>query len=223
MPEKSWKGRTHDRSEWKACIGDWRIAGHRGGDRVSTGGARRRRSICLSAPRLVTRFDLQGGIFGGITGRVHAVEGVSFDIFPGETLALVGESGCGKSTVARSIMQLDRPVSGSIRYDGQEIIGVGRAKLAGFRREVQMVFQDPFSSLNPRMTIGQALKDPMRVHRIARGAALRQRAAGSGPAGQSASAARTPRTLPPCILGRPTAAYLYRQVIGARPSTAHRR
>lgn len=126
---------------------------------------------------LVTRFDLKGGVFGGISGRVHAVEGVSFDILPGETLALVGESGCGKSTVARSIMQLDRPLSGSIRYDGQEIIGAGRATLAGFRREVQMVFQDPFSSLNPRMTIGQALADPMRVHSIARGGELRRRAA----------------------------------------------
>jgi ABC-type glutathione transport system ATPase component len=125
---------------------------------------------------LVTRFDLKGGVFGGITGRVHAVERVSFDIFPGETLALVGESGCGKSTVARSIMQLDKPLSGSIRYDGREIIGAGRATLAGFRREVQMVFQDPFSSLNPRMTVGQALRDPMRVHRIARGGELRQRA-----------------------------------------------
>ncbi|MBZ9872300.1 ATP-binding cassette domain-containing protein [Mesorhizobium sp. BR1-1-9] len=126
---------------------------------------------------LVTRFDLKGGFFGGITGRVHAVEGVSFDIFPGETLALVGESGCGKSTVARSIMQLDKPLSGSIRYDGKEIIGARRATLVGLRREVQMVFQDPFSSLNPRMTIGQALADPMRVHRIARGPALRKRAA----------------------------------------------
>ncbi|TPI11197.1 ABC transporter ATP-binding protein [Mesorhizobium sp. B4-1-3] len=125
---------------------------------------------------LVTRFDLKGGVFGGITGRVHAVEGVSFDIFPSETLALVGESGCGKSTVARSIMQLDRPLSGSMRYDGREIIGAGRATLAAFRREVQMVFQDPFSSLNPRMTIGQALTDPMRVHRIARGGELRKRA-----------------------------------------------
>jgi glutathione transport system ATP-binding protein len=126
---------------------------------------------------LVTRFDLRGGIFGGVAGRVHAVEGVSFDIFPGETLALVGESGCGKSTVARSIMQLDKPLSGAIRYDGKEMIGAGRATLAGFRREVQMVFQDPFSSLNPRMTVGQALTDPMRVHRIARGSALQKRAA----------------------------------------------
>ena len=126
---------------------------------------------------LVTRFDLRGGIFGGITGRVHAVEGVPFDIFPGETLALVGESGCGKSTVARSIMHLDKPQSGSIRYDDKEMIGAGRKALASLRREVQMVFQDPFSSLNPRMTIAQAVTDPMRVHRIASGSELHKRAA----------------------------------------------
>ncbi|QKC70300.1 MULTISPECIES: ABC transporter ATP-binding protein [Mesorhizobium] len=135
------------------------------------------RKPLVEVRELVTRFDLRGGIFGGVAGRVHAVEGVSFDIFPGETLALVGESGCGKSTVARSIMQLDKPLSGAIRYDGKEMIGAGRATLAGFRREVQMVFQDPFSSLNPRMTVGQALTDPMRVHRVARGSALRKRAA----------------------------------------------
>lgn len=113
---------------------------------------------------------------GRITGRVHAVENVSFDIFPGETLALVGESGCGKSTVARSIMQLDKPQSGSIRYDGTELIGATKTALRRFRREAQMVFQDPFSSLNPRMTIEQALMDPMRVHRAGRTTQLRERA-----------------------------------------------
>lgn len=126
---------------------------------------------------LVTRFNLKGGLFGRVAGRVHAVENVSFDIFPGETLALVGESGCGKSTVARSIMQLDQTDSGSILYDGSEIIGAPRQARARFRREVQMVFQDPFSSLNPRMTIAQALIDPMRVHRVGSGAKLRARAA----------------------------------------------
>lgn len=125
---------------------------------------------------LVTRFDLKGGLMGRITGRVHAVENVSFDIFPGETLALVGESGCGKSTVARSIMQLDKPQSGSIRYDGTELIGASKTTLTRFRREAQMVFQDPFSSLNPRMTIAQALMDPMRVHRAGRTTQLRKRA-----------------------------------------------
>src|SRR5690606_20154978 len=125
---------------------------------------------------LITRFELKGGLLGRTTGRVHAVESVSFDIFPGETLALVGESGCGKSTVARSIMQLDKPQSGSIRYDGTELIGASRAVLTRFRREAQMVFQDPFSSLNPRMTVEQALIDPMRVHRAGRTKQLRERA-----------------------------------------------
>lgn len=126
---------------------------------------------------LVTRFELKGGLLGRTTGRVHAVENVSFDIFPGETLALVGESGCGKSTVARSIMQLDRPQSGSIRYQGTELVGASKKDLRRFRREAQMVFQDPFSSLNPRMTIAQTLIDPMRVHRLGGSAALRERAA----------------------------------------------
>jgi len=125
---------------------------------------------------LVTRFELKGGLLGRIIGRVHAVENVSFDIFPGETLALVGESGCGKSTVARSIMQLDKPQSGSIRYDGTELIGASKTTLTRFRREAQMVFQDPFSSLNPRMTIEQALMDPMRVHHVGRTKQLRERA-----------------------------------------------
>ena len=125
---------------------------------------------------LATRFDLKGGLMGRITGRVHAVENVSFDIFPGETLALVGESGCGKSTVARSIMQLDKPQSGSIRYDGTELIGASKTTLTRFRREAQMIFQDPFSSLNPRMTIAQALMDPMLVHHAGRTTQLRKRA-----------------------------------------------
>ncbi|XUX10798.1 ATP-binding cassette domain-containing protein [Aminobacter sp. BA135] len=126
---------------------------------------------------LVTRFDLKTGLFGHVSGRVHAVENVSFDIFPGETLALVGESGCGKSTVARSIMQLDKPRSGSIRFDGVELVGGPRQVVATFRRQAQMVFQDPFSSLNPRMTIEQSLIDPMRVHKLGSLETMRARAA----------------------------------------------
>ena len=120
----------------------------------------------LEVENLVTRFDLRTGVFGKVIGRVHAVEDVSFTIMPGETLALVGESGCGKSTIARTIMQLDKPVSGSIRFEGQELIGASRAESQRFRRLVQMVFQDPFGSLNPRMTIARALIDPMLVHGI---------------------------------------------------------
>jgi ABC-type glutathione transport system ATPase component len=135
------------------------------------------RQPLIEVRNLVTRFDLKAGLFGHVSGRVHAVENVSFDIFPGETLALVGESGCGKSTVARSIMQLDRPRSGSIRFDGAELIGAPRQVLARFRRDAQMIFQDPFSSLNPRMTIEQSLMDPMRVHKLGSTETMRARAA----------------------------------------------
>ncbi len=132
----------------------------------------------LDVTNLVTRFDLRAGLLGKVVGRVHAVEDVSFFIMPGETLALVGESGCGKSTVARSILQLDKPVSGSIRFEGQEIIGAPRAVRERFRRNVQMVFQDPFGSLNPRMTIARALIDPMLVHHVGGSRAkMRQKAA----------------------------------------------
>ncbi|HMG50073.1 MAG TPA: ATP-binding cassette domain-containing protein [Inquilinus sp.] len=122
------------------------------------------RAPVLAVEKLTTRFDLRSGVFGKVTGRVHAVENVSFEIFPGETLALVGESGCGKSTIGRSILQLDRPVSGSIRFEGRETLGQPAREIQALRRQVQMVFQDPFSSLNPRMTVGQAIADPMRVH-----------------------------------------------------------
>ncbi len=135
------------------------------------------RQPLVEVRNLVTRFDLKAGLFGHVSGRVHAVENVSFDIFPGETLALVGESGCGKSTVARSLMQLDKPRSGSIRFDGIELIGAPRQVVARFRRQAQMVFQDPFSSLNPRMTIEQSLIDPMRVHKVGSTATMRARAA----------------------------------------------
>ncbi|GGL76502.1 ABC transporter ATP-binding protein [Wenxinia marina] len=130
----------------------------------------------LEVENLVTRFDIKAGLFGRVEGRVHAVEDVSFTVAPGETLAIVGESGCGKSTVARSILQLDRPVSGSIRFEGQEMLGVSARRLQDFRRNVQMVFQDPFASLNPRMTILRAIADPLRVHKVVPPGQLRARA-----------------------------------------------
>jgi ABC-type oligopeptide transport system ATPase subunit len=123
-----------------------------------------KREPLLAVENLVTRFDLRSGVFGKVSGRVHAVEGVSFEIYPGETLALVGESGCGKSTIGRSILQLDKPVSGSIRFKGRETLNRPAHELRTLRRNIQMVFQDPFSSLNPRMTVGRAIADPMRVH-----------------------------------------------------------
>ncbi|MBF0276591.1 MAG: ABC transporter ATP-binding protein [SAR324 cluster bacterium] len=129
----------------------------------------------IEVKNLVTRFDLKAGLFGRVYGRVHAVENVSFDIYPGETLALVGESGCGKSTIARSIMHLDKTSSGSIKFNGKETLGVSSRNLRTFQRNVQMVFQDPFSSLNPRMTVGKAIADPMIVNKIIPKDAIPQR------------------------------------------------
>jgi peptide/nickel transport system ATP-binding protein len=131
----------------------------------------------LTVKNLVTRFDVKGGLFGRKRGAIHAVENVSFDLFQGETLALVGESGCGKSTTGRSIMRLVKPRSGDIRLDGFDVLSLDAASLRTMRRSVQMVFQDPFSSLNPRMTIGTAVAEPIIEHGLAHRAEARERAA----------------------------------------------
>ena len=131
----------------------------------------------LQVSNLTTRFDIRKGIFGRATGRIHAVEGVDFNLQPGETLALVGESGCGKSTTGRSIIRLTQPTRGSVRFEGQELTGLSAVEMRPYRREMQMIFQDPFASLNPRMTAGAAIAEPMEVHGIARGRAARDRVA----------------------------------------------
>lgn len=115
---------------------------------------------------LRTYFDITGGILSRILARVHAVEDVSFTLGRGETLALVGESGCGKSTTGRTLLGLERPVGGSIKYESQELVGLGHQALKPFRRKMQMIFQDPYSSLNPRMSAGASIGEPMRVHGV---------------------------------------------------------
>ena len=116
---------------------------------------------------LVKHFPIKRGIvIQHQIGAVHAVDGVSFSVKAGETLGLVGESGCGKSTTARLIMRLLDPTSGSIRFEGQEIGGLGRNAMKPLRREMQMIFQDPYASLNPRKTIGSAIGEPFQIHRI---------------------------------------------------------
>jgi peptide/nickel transport system ATP-binding protein len=131
----------------------------------------------LQVRDLVTRFDVRGGLFGRATGAVHAVENISFDLHAGETLALVGESGCGKSTTGRSVARLIEPRSGSVQLDGYDALKLGPLDLRRMRRSVQMVFQDPFSSLNPRMTVGASVAEPFLTHRLGSRAEARDKTA----------------------------------------------
>ncbi|UHS59599.1 ABC transporter ATP-binding protein [Agrobacterium vaccinii] len=120
----------------------------------------------LQVKNLTKRFDIHSGLFGTVTGRVHAVENVSFDLYAGETLSLVGESGCGKSTTGRAIMRLIEPGSGSVLVEGRDVLKLDKKDMREMRKSVQMIFQDPFASLNPRMTVGAAIAEPFLEHKM---------------------------------------------------------
>jgi glutathione transport system ATP-binding protein len=131
----------------------------------------------LQVHELTTRFDVPTGLFGRITRRVHAVERVSFDLRPGETLALVGESGCGKSTTGRSLLRLVKIAQGRIEFNGQNITQLSDKALRSVRQNIQIVFQDPFASLDPRLTVGFSIMEPLLVHGVASKVEAQQRVA----------------------------------------------
>jgi len=131
----------------------------------------------LSVRKLTTRFDVKSGFFGRVRRRVHAVEQVSFDLAAGETLALVGESGCGKSTTGRSLLRLVDITAGSIEFEGRDIAKLADNALRPVRRDIQMIFQDPFASLDPRLTVGFSVAEPLYIHGVARGSEAEDRVA----------------------------------------------
>ncbi len=134
------------------------------------------KQILLQVNDLYKHFPIKkGGIFSKQVGYIHAVDGVSFNIYNGETLGLVGESGCGKSTTGRTILQLHRPTAGSVIFEGDDLSKLKGGKLRQKRRDLQMIFQDPYASLNPRMTVGQIIAEPMEIHGTYKGAAQTRR------------------------------------------------
>jgi peptide/nickel transport system ATP-binding protein len=123
----------------------------------------------LQVRELKTHFPVRGGFLGRVRGTVKAVDGVGFDVRRGETLGLVGESGCGKSTLGRTLLRLVEPTAGSIRFEGRELTGLSQRELRPLRRRMQLVFQDPYASLNPRMSVREILGEPFAIHGLERG------------------------------------------------------
>ncbi len=122
-------------------------------------------------------FPIKKGLLSRTVGSVKALDGISFDVRTGEVLGLVGESGCGKTTAGRCILQLTPPTSGSVKFEGQELVGLSRGELRPLRRRMQIVFQDPYSSLNPRLTVGSMLREALTIHKLAKGRAATDRVA----------------------------------------------
>lgn len=124
------------------------------------------RTPLLRVRGLTKHFPItEGVIFQRKVGTVHAVDGIDLDVYPGETLGLVGETGCGKSTAARVMLRLFQPTAGTIEFDGQDITNLSRRQMRPLRREMQLIFQDPYASLNPRSTVGSIIAEPMRIHK----------------------------------------------------------
>ena len=121
----------------------------------------------LQVRNLVKQFPIRGGILQRVVDRVHAVDGVSFDLAPGETLGVVGESGCGKSTTGRCVLRLIEPTSGEVHFEGRNVTAMGKDELRALARDMQIIFQDPYASLNPRMTVSAIIGEALTIHQLA--------------------------------------------------------
>jgi len=147
------------------------------GNGAAAGGVGHNSPPVLEVTNLKKHFPVKKGVLRRTVGQVYAVDDVTFQIGEGETLGMVGESGCGKSTVARTVLRLIEPTDGSIRLDGHDVTRLGKTDMRPYRRQMQIIFQDPFSSLNPRMSAGDIVGEPLQVHDIARGKAKDKMAA----------------------------------------------
>jgi oligopeptide transport system ATP-binding protein len=133
------------------------------------------KAVLVQINNLKKHFPIMRGVLRRQVGAVQAVDGVSFDIYKGETLGLVGESGCGKSTTGRTILQLLEPTSGNVHYEGKDLTELNKSQLRKSRREMQMIFQDPYASLNPRMSVGSIIGEPLQIHNIGDAKARKER------------------------------------------------
>jgi oligopeptide transport system ATP-binding protein len=134
-------------------------------------------TLLLEVKHLKKHFPIKGGVFSKTIGYVYAVDDINFTLAKGETLGLVGESGCGKSTTGRTILRLIEPTDGAIYFEGQNITTLDKSAMRALRREMQIIFQDPYASLNPRMTVGSIIGEPLEIHKIAKGSEKEERVA----------------------------------------------